>query len=40
MSLRKSYHIMGDAGPQMIAGDMLVAMMLATHDCITSGRVR
>ena len=40
MSLRKSYSVMGDVGPQMITGDMLVAMMLATHDCIASGRVR
>ena len=40
MSLRKSYSVMRDAGPQMITGDLLVAMMLATHDCIASGRVR
>ena len=38
MSLRKSYHIMGDASPQMITGDMLVAMMSATRDCIASGK--
>ena len=39
MSLGKSYSIMQDAGPQIITGDMPVAMMSATCDCVASGRV-